>query len=381
MRCRAVTSWVIPALGLVLVLGAASSAHAYGRGIDVMDCGGCHGGAGREPMVRITSIPAMPAPGSTVTLRVEVETVNGSAAGFHLSSSGEGSFRTISGEGTRLIGEDVVVHSTPGSSAGDWVSFDVSWLAPAAPGAVQLRVAAISANGDGASRGDGAGRGRLSVVYGCEGVAYYGDLDGDGHGAASRGSILACEATAGYSTSDGDCNDNDERIHPGADEACNERDDDCDDLVDEGLESALTYPDGDGDGYGGRSGDPIMGCGRPGYGFGRGDCDDMDDAIHPGATETCNSRDDDCDARIDERVRPVCGVGWCARAALGCDLTFCEPGEPAVETCNAFDDDCDGVADNGANLCARGESCYEGRCVDDGSAFDGGSSRIDGGTA
>ncbi|KAB2885940.1 MAG: hypothetical protein F9K40_22225 [Kofleriaceae bacterium] len=41
-------------------------------------------------------------------------------------------------------------------------------------------------------------------------------------------------------------------------------------------------PDADGDGF--------MWC---------HECDDNDAAVHPGATETCNLRDDNCDGRVD----------------------------------------------------------------------------------
>jgi hypothetical protein len=37
----------------------------------------------------------------------------------------------------------------------------------------------------------------------------------------------------------------------------------------------------------------------PGYSSEPGDCDDRDDAIHPGAEEVCNGVDDDCDGQVD----------------------------------------------------------------------------------
>jgi hypothetical protein len=77
-----------------------------------------------------------------------------------------------------------------------------------------------------------------------------------------------------------DCNDNQPAVHPGATEACNGIDDDCNDEIDETF-------DGDGDGWAGAAS-----CAEA-Y---RVDCDDADTSIHPGATDTCgNGIDDDCD--------------------------------------------------------------------------------------
>lgn len=62
--------------------------------------------------------------------------------------------------------------------------------------------------------------------------------------------------------------------------------------------SSAYYADNDGDGYG--SGAAVNVC-PPGPGFVliNGDCNDANNAIHPGATEICNNVDDDCDGVID----------------------------------------------------------------------------------
>ncbi|HET8945637.1 MAG TPA: putative metal-binding motif-containing protein, partial [Candidatus Polarisedimenticolia bacterium] len=45
-----------------------------------------------------------------------------------------------------------------------------------------------------------------------------------------------------------------------------------------------------------------------------GDCDDSDPSVHPGAAETCNGADDDCDGAADEGLdqEVSCGEGICA---------------------------------------------------------------------
>ncbi|MAT55534.1 MAG: hypothetical protein CMN32_13740 [Saprospirales bacterium] len=120
--------------------------------------------------------------------------------------------------------------------------------------------------------------GTVTVAAGAAPTTWYKDLDGDGYtdGITTTG----CSAPAGYvaSAQPGDCNDNDAAVNPGAAEACNGIDDNCDGIV------PADEQDNDGDGY--RVCD--------------GDCNDNDANIHPGATEVCNGIDDDCDGLIDE---------------------------------------------------------------------------------
>ena len=47
---------------------------------------------------------------------------------------------------------------------------------------------------------------------------------------------------------------------------------------------------------------PILDLDGDGYTEEEGDCDDADGTIHPGASETCNGIDDDCDDEVDEDV-------------------------------------------------------------------------------
>jgi hypothetical protein len=105
----------------------------------------------------------------------------------------------------------------------------------------------------------------------------------------------------GYSSCDGDCDDANDAIYPGAAEACNGIDDDCDGQVDEGLTQYTYYTDGDGDGYGTAS--TITSCSNTapqGYASRGGDCKDANAAINPGATEVCDGIDNDCDGMTDE---------------------------------------------------------------------------------
>ncbi len=189
------------------------------------------------------------------------------------------------------------------------------------------------------------------------------DADGDGWGDASP----PAAATAG-----GDCDDADPRVSPDATEVCDEVDNDCDGSIDEeaGLGSGTTYYlDADTDGYG-LATSTTSACSAPsGYVVDGSDCDDGDATAYPGAAETCDGVDDDCDGEADNGAMATWyadadtdGYGDASEATEACaapsgyvaDDSDCDDANASVspgasELCNEIDDDCDGGIDDGAS--------------------------------
>jgi MYXO-CTERM domain-containing protein len=210
-------------------------------------------------------------------------------------------------------------------------------------------------------------------------ATFFKDNDGDGHGNMASGTAMACSAAlagAGFVADSTDCNDASATVFPGAAEMCNGADDDCDSMTDESLPVSAFYKDNDADGYGSMASGTAMACGaaQAGAGFVADgtDCNDALATVHPGATETCNGADDDCDTMGDEGLptttyyRDADGdsfgslasgtVAACSPARAGAgyvpDNTDCNDGAAAVhpgatEMCNGTDDDCDTTADDG----------------------------------
>ncbi|MFH1469780.1 MAG: putative metal-binding motif-containing protein [Pseudomonadota bacterium] len=202
-------------------------------------------------------------------------------------------------------------------------------------------------------------------------VTLYRDQDLDGWGDPTLEST-GCPGTGGYATEGTDCDDDNDSIHPEAEELCDGVDNDCDGTVDNDVEYDTWYPDEDLDGYGDESGAEET-CVQPGgYIATGGDCDDTDDRINPGMDERCNGVDDDCDGDVDENdavdaltLYPDAdgdGYGDAADAGItGCahpsgyivDHTDCDDTQAAInpgaqEVCDAADtdEDCDGLADD-----------------------------------
>ena len=204
-------------------------------------------------------------------------------------------------------------------------------------------------------------------------TTFYADGDGDGFGDAAATSE-ACFVPEGYAETGDDCDDGDDAIHPDAAEVCNGVDDDCDGRTDaddaDVVDASTWYDDADSDGYGDPS-SALLACAQPaGFVADDTDCDDGNDAIHPGAAEVCNGDDDDCDGLTDDDDPSVTGrttwyddldsdgYGDAAAGTAACvqpsgtvtDDTDCDDADPLAnpgqsELYDGVDNDCDGSAD------------------------------------
>ncbi|MEN0064595.1 MAG: putative metal-binding motif-containing protein [Myxococcota bacterium] len=109
---------------------------------------------------------------------------------------------------------------------------------------------------------------------------------------------------------------------------------------------AVYYDDDDGDGFGVGQGVPKCPAAVDRNDvMVSGDCDDQDPNTFPGAPETCDGIDRDCDGEL-----PLDVVDFDADGFSVCDGD-CNDADPMVfpgarERCNAIDDDCDGAIES-----------------------------------
>ena len=109
---------------------------------------------------------------------------------------------------------------------------------------------------------------------------WYEDSDGDSYGNLGV-SLVDCVQPSGYVSTSGDCDDTESTVYPGAPEIGDGLDNDCDVLVDEGLNQTW-YADSDGDSYGDIS-VSVIDCAQPsGYVTDNTDCDDSEATVNPG---------------------------------------------------------------------------------------------------
>ena len=141
-------------------------------------------------------------------------------------------------------------------------------------------------------------------------IPWYRDQDQDQFGNQAS-SVMACAQPSGYAAKSGDCNDTSASINPGAAEACNGLDDNCNGSLDEGFALSAFFADSDGDGFGSAAA-PVQACAAPpAHVTSSTDCNDSNPAAYPGGAElcatigtdnNCNGNAQDVDANAADRV-------------------------------------------------------------------------------
>jgi len=154
------------------------------------------------------------------------------------------------------------------------------------------------------------------------------DTDGDGYGNPGDASCPKGNKT--------DCDNNDNKVYPGAAEICDGKDSNCDGW------KPVTDVDKDGDGV------PMC----------KNDCNDSDPAVYPKAPELCDGKDNNCDYSIPVNERDVDADGYrtCGVPADCNDNNrFINPG--AQEWCSdTKDNNCNGQIDETPCICPDADS-------------------------
>ena len=201
------------------------------------------------------------------------------------------------------------------------------------------------------------------------------DIDGDNHAGFGEG----CNPGSVYF----DCNEERPDVYRGAEELCDEIDNDCDGYVDEGFQCC------ENDEQQCYTGVPeTMGVGECHNGIQRcqnsgrwGPCSEEQGPLN----EVCDGLDNDCDGEIDENLPDCCvyseeeiSVRICYTGTIGTEgvglchsgIQECLEGEiwglcfnqvtPGREVCDGFDNDCDGGIDRNQEGVLLSEECYYG---------------------
>ncbi len=264
-----------------------------------------------------------------------------------------------------------------GMVAGGSATLDIDAMISANAGDLVFDAVKIMDVDDGACMGTSAGA-DIDAICALSSVpcsTFYMDADSDGFGDDNTtADVCALTAPAGYVAIGGDCDDTNAAINPGAPEACNEIDDNCNAQTDEGLPAFTYYADADSDGFGDPSGvlNTCETSAPAGYVDNNDDCDDTDAIANPSNTEVCNGVDDNCDGQIDEGFtfttyyedndsdgfgssNPNNSISVCDETAPAgyttnnddCNDNDANINPNASETCNGTDDNCNNETDEG----------------------------------
>lgn len=135
---------------------------------------------------------------------------------------------------------------------------------------------------------------------------FYEDSDADLFGNPDVILLSCLTEVSGYTLENTDCNDTDSNINPLMIELCNNIDDNCNEIIDEGLPLNEFFLDYDGDNFGNSLSDTLS-CLETisGYVTDNTDCNDFDININPDSPEILNGIDDNCNEIIDEGFNSV----------------------------------------------------------------------------
>ena len=184
---------------------------------------------------------------------------------------------------------------------------------------------------------------------------FYVDADNDNYGAGAA--VRFCDEPALHAPVAGDCNNSNAAINPGAAEACDLIDNNCNGQNNEGLAFSLWYADADSDTYG--AGDGYSWCAATAAypSASNADCNDGNPAIRPGASETCDGFDNNCASGIDEGFPNFDGDSYadCVDPDIDNDGSLNGPDcndfdasirPGAADICDGYDNDCDNYIDD-----------------------------------
>lgn len=208
---------------------------------------------------------------------------------------------------------------------------------------------------------------------------FYADEDNDGFGNAMIDS-LSCALPNHFIEDSTDCNDLDSLINPLGIEICNDIDDNCNTIIDEGLPLFTLYQDYDNDNYG-TIDITIISCldSILGYVMDSTDCNDTIAGVYPGAEEICDYLDNDCNGIIDDNLTYLHSYqdadgdayGNIEIDSIACEIpigyvldnTDCDDTNPSInpgatEILDGEDNDCNQMIDDGLGLSNANNSIH-----------------------